>query len=290
MGKIMHEQVDMSGDSPIRMKWNSYPHFIYPWHYHNEFEIIYVLKSSGTRFVADSIEPFSAGDLVFLGSKLPHSWQSDEVYFQNNPDYAVEVIVVQFSESFMTQALMNYPEMAHINEFLKRGGRGVRFLSSDAAKIAEMLTAMWKVRPFERMMRLLFVLDKMARAKHYQLLSTDLYKNTSWGADGRLDKILRYLNDSFHQKIALTEIAERFSMNPTAFCRYFREKTSRSFSEYLNDLRIGYACKLLHERNLPIAQISQKCGFNNLSNFNRAFKGKTGFTPREYGINLRRKM
>ncbi|MDP4209470.1 MAG: AraC family transcriptional regulator [Bacteroidota bacterium] len=289
MSKIMHEQVDLPGGSPVKMKWNRYPHFIYPWHFHGEYEIVYTLKSYGTRYVGDSIETFEAGDLVFLGSNLPHSWKSDEAFHQNNPDYTVEVIVIQFSENFLSQAISDYPEMAHIRELFKRSERGIKFLEPDSNAIGKKIVKLWNAPPFKRLVDFMLVLDAMAQSSHYQLLASEIFRKNTIETGDRLEKILRYLNYSYQQKLSLKELSGKFNMNPAAFCRYFKEKTSKSLTEYINDLRIGYACKLLQERNIPISQVSQKCGFNNLSHFNRAFKNKIGSTPSAYHKNLQAK-
>jgi AraC-like DNA-binding protein len=287
MNKIMYEQVDLTGNSPVNMKWSKYPHFSYPWHCHNEFEILYILNSTGTRFVADSIEPFQVGDLVFLGSNVPHFWQSDPQYFENNPNLEVEVIVIQFSESFMMQAIANYPEMAHIYKLFTQAGRGIRFLPPESDKIGKKIKALWNASPFSRIVGLLGILNEMAMAKQSKLLASELNQKLNIVKDDRLEKILYYLNQSFTQKITLSELSARFNMNQTALCRYFKEKTGIPLIGYVNKLRVGYACKLLHDRNLPISQICEICGFNNLSNFNRVFKSITKHTPTVYAKNLK---
>lgn len=279
----MHEQVLIPDGSPLRVKWDDFPYFTFPWHFHNEMEIVYVIKSRGTRFVADSIEPFYEGDLVLVGSQVPHYWKNDKAYYANNPKLKVNAVVVQFTQNFMEKPISNYPEMAHIKELLERANLGVHFSLPFSRKIGPRLKSLCRLKNFERFISLLKILDAMARTRQYRLLANpDFRHNPIDVDDNRLNKILNYLNLNYKEKIVLSDLAQRFGMNSSAFSRYFKVKTSKNLVEYINEMRISYACKLLQEKNHTISQVCYECGFNNLSNFNRCFKNKTKVTPREF--------
>ena len=280
--KIMHEQVSFAPRTMLKVKWDDFPHFTYPWHFHSEFELVYVLKSSGKRFVADSVEPFSEGDITLLGSNLPHFWKSEDPGNADNPMH-VNAIVVQFHKDFFRDEINSYPEFHPINELLKRAVRGIHFTAPVAEKLGRMLKRLLKLNGLERTLYFIKLLDTMARNENYRILASKAYQlEEHRELNSRLDKIMHFLTTNYQRKITQNEIASKIGMTPSAFCRYFKEKTGKSFIFFVNELRIGYACKLLIENHLSITQICFECGFNNLSNFNRMFKRQTGYTPGEY--------
>lgn len=280
--KIMHEQVSFDPRTLLKVKWDDVPHFTYPWHFHSEYEIVYVIKSSGKRFVADSAEPFGEGDLTLLGSNLPHFWKSDFDEARGH-DHRVNAIVVQFHKDFFREEIGSYPEFHRIGELLKRASRGIHFSGPSGEKIGRLLRRLLKLNGLERMLYFIKVLDTMARTDHYRLLASQAYHPEAHPElNQRLDKIMHFINTNYQRKIGQEEIAARIGMTPAAFCRYFKEKTGKGFVFFINEMRIGYACKLLIENRLSISQICFECGFNNLSNFNRRFKRQTGISPGEY--------
>ncbi|MBW8333833.1 MAG: AraC family transcriptional regulator [Prolixibacteraceae bacterium] len=280
--KIMHEQVSFPPRTMLKVKWDDFPHFTYPWHFHSEFEIVYILKSSGKRFVADSVEPFGEGDLTLMGSNLPHFWKSED-----NPsgteNMHVNAIVVQFHKDFFRDEINTYPEFHRINELLKMAARGIHFPQQGNKEISKMLKRLLKLNGLERMLYFIQLLDTMARSVNYRILASSAYQlEEHTELNSRLDKIMHFINTNYQRKITQDEIAARIGMTSVAFCRYFKEKTGKGFIFFVNEMRIGYACKLLIEHHLSISQICFECGFNNLSNFNRMFKRQTGYTPGEY--------
>ncbi len=280
--KIMREQVSFAPRTMLKVKWDDFPHFTYPWHFHSEFEIVYVLRSSGKRFVADSIDSFAEGDVTLLGSNLPHFWKSEEAGESETPD-RVNAIVVQFHKDFFREEIDSYPEFHRINELLKRASRGVQFSPPATEKIGRMLKRLLKLSGLERMLYFIKLMDTMARTENYRLLASKAYQlEEHRELNNRLDKIMHFINTNYQRKISQEEIASKIGMTTAAFCRYFKEKTGKGFIYFVNEMRIGYACKLLIERQLSISQICFECGFNNLSNFNRVFKRQTGSTPGEY--------
>jgi AraC-like DNA-binding protein len=280
--KIMHEQVSFAPRTMLKVKWDDFPHFTYPWHFHSEFEIVYVLKSSGKRFVADNVETFGEGDITLLGSNLPHFWKSDAPGETENAS-RVNAIVVQFHKDFFRDEINSYPEFHRINELLKRAGRGIHFSKTSGEKIGKMLKRLLKLNGIERMLYFIKLLDTMARTENYRILASKAYQlEEQKELNNRLDKIMHFINTNYQRKITQEEVASKIGMTTAAFCRYFKEKTGKGFIFFVNEMRIGYACKLLIENHLSISQICFECGFNNISNFNRMFKRQTGYTPGEY--------
>jgi AraC-like DNA-binding protein len=278
--KIMREQVSFPPRALLKVKWDDFPHFTYPWHFHSEFEIVYVLKSSGKRFVADNVEPFGEGDITLLGSNLPHFWKSEST---NDDENRVNAIVVQFHSDFFREQINSYPEFYRICEMLKHATQGINFPPPLNEKIGRMLKRLLKLNGLERMLFFIKMMDVMARTENYRLLASKGYQlEEHKELNNRLDKIMHFINTNYQRKITQEEVASKIGMNTSAFCRYFKEKTGKGFICFVNEMRIGYACKLLIENHLSISQICFECGFNNISNFNRMFKRQTEFTPGEY--------
>jgi AraC-like DNA-binding protein/mannose-6-phosphate isomerase-like protein (cupin superfamily) len=271
MMKIMHEHIDFPGRSAVKVKWREMPQFTYPWHFHPEFEILYVIDGSGTRFVADSIEEFQSGDMVLIGSTLPHFWRSDEKYLNSGGKLNVKYIVIQFPNDFLKDEIVNYPEYHLIGNLLERASRGVWFPAEFTGKISSKIIILQEL------------LQTLAKTNEYKLLAGELYQEESHNfTNFRLTKIMQFVNTNYQRKIELEKVADIANLHPAAFCRFFKEKTGKSLSEYVNDMRISYACRLIIEGKISVSQISFESGFNNLSNFNRTFKKHTGYTPTNY--------
>jgi AraC-like DNA-binding protein/mannose-6-phosphate isomerase-like protein (cupin superfamily) len=279
----MHEQIDFPGRSAVKVKLREMPHFTYPWHFHPEYEILYVIDGSGTSFVADSIEEFQSGDLALIGSTLPHFWRSDEKYLNSGGKLRVKYIVIQFPEDFLKDEIANYPEYHLIGDLLERASKGIRFSPEFARKIENKIMKLSKSDGFERIIHLQELLQALAKTQDYKLLAGEFYHQENHTfTNFRLTKVLQFLNTNYQRKIELETVADIANLHPAAFCRFFKEKTGKSLSEYVNDMRIGYACRLIIEGKLSVSQISFESGFNNLSNFNRTFKKHTGYTPTNY--------
>ena len=278
--KIMHEQISFAPRTMLKVKWDDFPHFTFPWHFHSEFEIVYVLKSSGKRFVADSVEPFGEGDLTLIGSNLPHFWKNE---WNDEKENHVNAIVVQFHKDFFKEEINVYPEFHAIAELLKRASRGINFSNTSGQIAGKMIKRLLKLKGLERMLYFIKILDTLAHVENYRLLASNGYQtNDTKELNTRLDKIMHFINTNYQRKISQEEVASKIGMTTPAFCRYFKEKTGKGFIFFVNEMRIGYACKLLIENHLSISQICYECGFNNLSNFNRMFKRLTGSTPGDY--------
>jgi len=281
--KIMHEQIEFPGGSAVKVKLREMPHFTYPWHFHSEYEILYVIDGFGTRFVADNIEEFSSGDLVLIGSNVPHFWRSDDSYLDNKGKLKVKYVVVQFPEDFLRNEIASYPEFKLIGELLKRALHGVFFPETIAQKVGNKIIRVAQKKGFERVLLLQELLQELAKMSEYRLLSVvPPQLNSKDLSNDRLNKVIHFLSTNYQRKIELETVAEIASLHPSAFCRYFKEKTGKSLSQFISDMRISYACRLIIEGKMSMSQIGFESGFNNISNFNRTFKKHTGYTPTNY--------
>ncbi|MCG6189052.1 AraC family transcriptional regulator [Maribellus maritimus] len=279
----MHEHIDFPGRSAIKVKKREEPGFTYPWHFHSEYELLYVIDGTGTSYVADSIQPFNSGDLVLLGSNLPHFWKNDESYELVGSQKKVKYVVIQFPDDFFHDQISKYPEFRLIADLLERSNRGIRFQPKVVAQVSNLILEITDLKGFERIIELMKVLQMLAETNEYELLAGEFYQPEKFEIDGdRLTSVMHYININYQHTIKLEKVAEMAHLHPSAFCRFFKEKTGKSLLGYVNDMRISYACKLIIEHKQTISQVCFEAGFNNLSNFNRIFKKHTGFTPTEY--------
>ncbi len=279
----MHENIEFPLSTALKVKWREMPYFTYPWHFHREYEILYVIDGHGTSFVADSYESFTAGDLVLLGSNLPHCWRSDDAYYTEKQIKKINYIVIQFPENIMQGTIFDSPEFQPIKELLFRSARGIRFSSSFSNKIGEKIIRLAKSKGISRIIQLLQILAELAKTSDYKLLAGEFYINhKNEFKDKRLNEILKFINKNYRDHVELEKVAEIAHLHPAAFCRFFKEKTGKTLTRFVNDIRISYACKLIIDGNLSISQICFESGFNNLSSFNRSFKHNKKLSPTDY--------
>lgn len=284
MNPIMHEKLNLSTGSPVKIKWCDYDHFKYPFHYHAEYEIVYIVESSGKRIAGNNIEPFTNGDLALYGSFVPHMYRSDADYHANNPDLRVKAITLQFSKDFFKTAIECYPEFHKIKTLLEKASYGITFNHPSNDIIRERIHNALQLKNLDLLLECIQILSLMSNAKEKKILNDKGPKKDTYShyEDPRMTKVLSIINREFAQPISLPDIASMAGMNKTAFCRFFKSKTSKTFTQYINELRINYACELLLAGKLSIGQVCYETGFNNISNFNRQFKDITNYTPTSY--------
>lgn len=280
---ILYEQLPKDSEHSINCLEVEVPCLDVPWHFHPETEIIYVEKSTGSRFVGDHSESFGAGDIGLIGSNLPHVWKSDPVYQKNIPGLVARVLVVHFNDEIFKGSISLLPEMQGISKLLYESQFGIKFFGSAQPRIEIQIKAIIRSKGIEKLLRLIDMLDFMAKTEDKKLLASTGYSKIRKSDDfDRFDKAHRYMIDNFQQNISLDEVSGIVGMTPTSFCRYFKKHTKKSFLSVLHEIRIGHACKLLLESKLSISGISYECGFNNLSNFNEQFKKTKGVSPSQY--------
>lgn len=283
INKILHEQLSIHQASPLVARTYNYPRFSYPWHFHNAFEIIYIKESTGQRFVADSMGFFAPGDVILLGHNVPHYVKSDPPYEVGDETLRAKGVIIQFEKEFLNHAIQNYPHLAKVKQLLAASARGIYFPSTDNEKVITYIEQLPTQHGVEQITTLLLLLEKMAQVENKTILGSEQYSNSlSTATDNRLEKILSYITLHYVENITITHMAELVAMNPTAFCRYFKEKCNKTFFDYILELRIQYACNLLKSDTMDITQISLTCGFNTTSHFNRIFKRIMQQTPSDY--------
>ena len=253
------------------------------WHCHPELELIYFKKGGGTQFIGDSIKQFKAGDMTLVGSNLPHYWRFDDVYFDHSGHEKVEIIVVHFCENFWGDHFLQLPENKLIKVLLERSKRGLQISGITKEKLTVLLEDMLDTDGAERIIMLLKALNTMAISNPVNYLTSIGFKyDHNESENDRLNNIYEYSVRNFRKKIYLDEIAEIAGVSSNSFCRYFKSKTRKTYSQFIIEIKVGYACKLLIENKMNIKQLCYDSGFNNFSTFHKHFKQVTGKSPLMY--------
>lgn len=248
------------------------------WHFHPEVQITLAIRSNGYRIVGDNISPLRDGDLVLLGSEVPHVWQQDELR-----ENAVEAVVLRFSEDFLGREFLARPEMAPVVKLLQRARRGLEVPGKTRREVTERLRALPSATGLNRVIALLGVLDVLANASDLKPLASAGFRPQLDATDSdRMGRILRHIQTHLTDEIARDDVARIASLSAGAFSRYFKSRTGKTLPEYVNELRIGRSCRFLVESDAPVTEIALDCGFQNLANFNRWFRKVTGTVPRDY--------
>lgn len=253
-----------------------------PWHYHPEYELVLVLKSTGRRMVGDNIGYFQEGDLVCMGPFLPHVWVNDSIFINGQADAPAEAIVIHFKDDFLGEDFLKIPEMDALKNFLKLSNRGMSFHGKTREQINALMKGMVGMNGIQRLSSLLSIFDILSNTNEYELLASIGFTPNTQSTTDRLGKITQYVMQNFDKDIALPEVAGMANMAVTTFCNFFKEQYRITFIEYLNTVRIGHACKLLSEKDQNIVEVAYECGFNNLANFNRQFKKYKNMTPTQF--------
>ena len=283
MRQIINEKLQISESNPIRARYYDYDRFTYPWHFHSQYEVIYVKEGCGRSFVGDCVESYSAGDLILFGSNLPHYMRSDDIYHSEQSTLRVQGTIIQFEENFMQYSFDYYPQFRQIRQLLEASKRGIIFPKQGNAQVIELISSSPELQGLRQITGLLDLLQGLATAScRRTLASLCYYEKFPVLGNKRIDKIISFINSNYTRALKLDEIAGMASMNSSAFCRFFKEVTGKTFLQYVMDMRIGYACKLLVIGDMEILQIAVECGFDSISHFNRTFKQLTGLTPTQY--------
>ena len=272
--KIAHES--------FRVQVDRQPHFYDVLHCHPEIQLITIVKSEGVYSIAHQMGNFAAGDIFLLGPEVPHVFRNGEPWYNGSAGGEAHGISLFFRENSFGQGLFELPEFLPVKQLLAGSDRGIKLSKKLADELLLTVLSMPDLSGAPRIIQLLYLLEKIATSGDFEHLSPPIEQHFQREDYERLNKITAYILDNYAQPISLEEIANEAYLSPSAFCRFFKKRTRKSFVEYLNEFRISMACKMLVESKEPVAHICYKAGFNNLANFNRQFKKVMGVTPTGY--------
>ena len=260
------------------------PNFGTVWHYHPELEFHYIVRGEGVRFVGDNISNFNEGELLLLGEGLPHMWRCNEAYFRRDPSITAEAVVVQFLPDFLGKDFLEMREAGPLLNVYDKARLGLVIYGHTKEKIVPLMYESVHADAFGRVVLIMSMLEILSKSQETECIASAPWKNESKKIDvERIGKIYRYVMEHYQQPVTLEEIASVANLSQTSFCRYFKTMAKKTFYDFLTEVRISHARRLLIEdQGATTEAICFECGFNNRSNFFGHFKRITGLTPVEY--------
>jgi AraC-like DNA-binding protein len=247
------------------------PFFEFKWHYHPEYELTYIVKGNGYRIVGNTYENYTDGDLVLLGPNLPHTWTGKAIENEN-----FEAIVIQFSKQFIG-AFLGFDEAQLIKTLFENSNRGISFEAN--SKWVESIKSLTELDGMDKIMRLISVLHELSQTKYKLIAPNTFHTIVSKKSELRINEVCLFIQKNFNSAISLKQVANQIYLTESNFCKFFKKATGKTYSDYLNEIRINEAARLLLQTDKTISQISFECGFETLSYFNRVFLKKKSQTP-----------
>lgn len=252
--------------------------FDFPYHYHPEVELNFVYGGKGyLRMVGDHTENIDDLELVLVGPNLPHCWANDKC--KNKKTHEV---TIQFSDDFFSHPLMDKNILKPINKLIHDSIRGILFSKETTEKLKEPLLKLAKMNGFESFVTIMNILNELAVSENKRYLSSYSIEAETFGEHDKMKIIHDYVHKNFENKIKLEDVASHANMSAVTFNRFIKKRTGKTFVNYLNEIRIGYATRWLMEKDFTISETAFKAGFNNLANFNKIFKSIKHTTPSEF--------
>lgn len=252
------------------------------WHYHPEIELVYINGGAGKRRIGSHISYYTEGDLILIGSNLPHCGFTDKFTGNKNE------ILVQMKNDFLGQTFFNIPEMKKIQNLLEVAKGGIAFSGSTKQILGNKMEDLDNQNDFERILSILHILNELALSNEFKVLNAEGFSlETEVKDNDRINIIFNYVKNNFQEDIPLIEIADMVSMTVPSFCRYFKKITNKTFVQFVNERRLVHASKLLTEQTMSITEVCFECGFNNFSHFNKSFNAFAGQNPSEYRKQLK---
>jgi AraC-like DNA-binding protein len=258
-------------------------HFLSPIHYHPQIEITYIIQGTGMCFAGESVQPYQPGEIVILGDNIPHAFISSRDHYNTEKPIISRAINILFSKEMFGDTFLSMPENQFINSVFSDAKRCIRFSRKKSSELTSLIIKLSTTKGFERLDLLLQILYYMDSSEDKEFLnvpylSYDINKEDM----KRINKIYEYVFANYHNYISLKTIAEISNLSPQSFCRYFKNRTNKTFSKFLAEIRIGQASKLLKEDNKTVTDICYEVGFNHFSSFNKQFKNIMGTTALKY--------
>jgi AraC-like DNA-binding protein len=269
-------------EETVRVEVWDLPHFYDSIHFHEECQITLILKGEGALSLGDHLTDFKEGDLLVIGKNTPHVLLNPEEYYREDSHRKVRAISVFFSDDTFRHIFKRIPETARIEEFLEMTRFGVRIRCNGSESLEREMNNLADLKLVPRIILFIELLDLISSHSRIEVLSSALPAVNCKEDTHKLQKIFDYIARNFDKKITLEEVAGMVNLTPTAFCRFFKLRTNKTFSQFLIEVRIKQACKLLSDGNFNVTETFFSCGYNNSSNFHRHFRQHTGLTPSEY--------
>lgn len=256
--------------------------FTFPLHTHEEYELNLILNAEGTkRVIGDHVDVIGPEELVFIGPNLPHGWFTHQCKSEE-----IHEITIQFHRELISSTFLQKNQLLHIRNLFEAAKRGVLFSKETTQQLAPKIKALDKRSGFDSILELLSILHDLSIARNTRMLSDITFiKETQSFNSRRLERVFDYLNRNFDKEIRLSDVAKIANMSEVSFSRFIKAHTGSTLTESLTEIRLGHVSRMLIDTSHSISEIANKCGFNNMANFNKIFRAKKGCSPREFKRN-----
>lgn len=272
----------IASDASFVYKTMECDYFANPWHFHKEYELVLIEKGKGTRFIGDNVSYFMEGDLALIGSNIPHLYRNTEAYYAKKNNLKAQSHFIHFTNDFLGDYFFDIPEMNTVDRLLKKSSLALEIHGKTKKDISRKLREMEFEESPQRLLSLLEILLQLSHSQDLKPLLSSSYSTYMCSDSDRINQVFQFIMKNYTEEIYVQEIASKLHMSVPSFSRYFKQHTRKTFSDYVTEIRIGHACRLLMEQDLNITEISYKSGFDNLSNFYRHFKKIIGIVPTDY--------
>ncbi len=266
------------------------PFFETPWHYHPEYEIVMVTESTGKRFIGDHISDFQPGNLAFIGPNIPHTYRNDDKYYEESSALRAKSIVIHFTEASLGNDFLQLPEARLLSNLFERSFHGLDIFEETHQRISKKLFDIVSLSGLKRWLCLIEILLELAESKNLTPITKTTHIGYNEKESKRLCNVFDWVTTNFGKEIKLSEAAQIAQMNENAFSRFFSLRTRKTFSGFVQELRLQKAAKLLVENDMTITEVCYECGYNNVSNFNRQFLSHYQMNPMKYRKTFLRKL
>ncbi|CAL1516764.1 AraC family transcriptional regulator [Chitinophaga sp. MM2321] len=251
-------------------------------HSHPELELVLILEGYGKRIIGNKVEPFESGDMVFIGSNVPHVWLSDPDFYKEDSCLESKVIVTYFNPQIFQQMFDSVKEFEGIKEMIAQASKGIKIFGESKQIIADKLLELTSAKGFEKVEALLRIMHLISVSSEKSFIASDDANGLESQGSDKLISIINFIKNNLYEQISLKQVADIACMTEQSLCRYFKKRTKMSFSQYLLELRMAHARKILIEQDLPISDIAYSCGYNSSSHFCKVFRDYTGQSPYQY--------
>ena len=287
--KVIPFSIPKTVKEAIRVQVDNGRHFYENLHQHSELQITLIVQSEGTLIAGDYVGNFTEGDVFIIGKNQAHVFRNDKIYFEGTHNLTSECITVFFDDNYFGDFFWHLDEMSSVRKLVSAAVGGLRINGEAQFTVANLLKTITKQSGLEKLIAFFTILKTLSETTDFEKLSlTESTLHTPQYDHERMNKIVKYTLQEYHNVITIESIAQIANLTPEAFCRYFKLRTRKTYIHFLNEVRINQACKLLQNKDLLMTDIAYQVGFNNLSNFNRVFKMIMDKTPSQYYKNIGR--
>jgi AraC-like DNA-binding protein len=294
--KPVHTEIGHFIKSPLYVELKDEPYLTsayYPrsasYHAHPELQLTFILEGFGKRIIGNKISQFEPGDMVFIGSNVPHIWISDPVFYEEDSLRRSKAITVYINQKIFQQMFDSVKEMNGIRDMIEQASKGINIFGETRNEIADKLINLCSEEGFEKVRGLMEIMHLISISSEKCLIINKDYEAVGATQSDRLVNVIKFIKDNLHEQITLSQVADVACMTIQSFCRFFKSRMKKTFSEYLNALRVSHACKLLIELDRPISDVANLSGFISHSHFCRVFKEQIGKSPYQYRAEINKR-